>query len=138
MTTKYQSHDNIFLKELKESPSFAKEYLTEVQQEGDVEVTIMAIREILTAYRLVKKMADSIGMSRSSLYNWLNLESEPYADTLQKSVNFINSYLEEKEIESYLFQQEFDISMDLKSPSIWSDSPRMDDDATTQKNPLAA
>lgn len=119
MNTMYKSREEIFLKKLAENPSFAENYLREAQQDGEVDVIIMAIRQILQANRWIAKLAEDAEMSRPSLYKWLNFESTPSSKTLEKAINFITTQLWEKGFDDMLYHAEIEIRRQQSNTCSW-------------------
>ena len=76
------SHDEALIRELRENPRFAVEYL-KAALEGDSEprVLLLALRRVVQA-RGIAKIAKTAGVERESLYRALSTRGNPRLSTL--------------------------------------------------------
>ena len=77
------SHDKATIRELRDDPEFAAEYLR-AALEGDDEpsVLLIALRRIAEARRGIAKVAKAAGIERESLYRALSVRANPRLSTL--------------------------------------------------------
>jgi probable addiction module antidote protein len=77
------SHDEAMIRELRENPDFAAEYLRAAL--GDAEeprVLLVALRRVAEARGGVAKVAKAAGIERESLYRALSAHGNPRLSTL--------------------------------------------------------
>ncbi len=76
------SHDASMVRELRENPDFAAEYLrAALEDETDPRVLLVALRRVAEA-RGVAKVAKTAGVERESLYRALSQHGNPRLSTL--------------------------------------------------------
>ncbi len=82
--------DDIFIKEFKRDPNFAKECidseLEEYSQTGEIKYLLSTLKDVAAAKGWVW-LAKETGLSRPTLYETLNGKSFPRIDTLAKILN---------------------------------------------------
>jgi probable addiction module antidote protein len=77
------SHDEAVIRELRDNPAFAVEYLKAALDEADEpEVLLVALRRIAEARGGVAKVAKAAGLERESLYRALSARGNPRLSTL--------------------------------------------------------
>ncbi|MEX0675510.1 MAG: addiction module antidote protein [Pirellulales bacterium] len=77
------SHDEAVVRELRENPRFAAEYLNAALEETDEpHVLLVALRRIAEARGGVAKVAKAAGVKRESLYRALSARGNPRLSTL--------------------------------------------------------
>jgi probable addiction module antidote protein len=77
------SHDQAMVKELRENPEFAVEYLRAALEEGDdPQILLIALRRIAESRGGVAKVAKEAGIERESLYRALSAKGNPRLSTL--------------------------------------------------------
>jgi probable addiction module antidote protein len=77
------SHDEAMVKELRDHPSFAAEYLKAAMDEAeDPGVLLIALRRVAEARGGVAKVAKAAGVERESLYRALSAAGNPRWSTL--------------------------------------------------------
>lgn len=77
------SHDEAMIRELRENPEFAAEYLRAALEEDDEPgVLLIALRRIAEARGGIAKVAKAAGIERESLYRALSLRGNPRLSTL--------------------------------------------------------
>jgi probable addiction module antidote protein len=77
------SHDEAMMKELRDSPPFAVEYLRAALEESDDPQTLLiALRRIADSRGGVAKVAKEAGVERESLYRALSAKGNPRLSTL--------------------------------------------------------
>lgn len=77
------SHDEALVTELRESPEFAAEYLKAAMEDtGEPEVLLIALRRVAEARGGVAKIAKAAGVQRESLYRALSARGNPRWSTL--------------------------------------------------------
>lgn len=77
------SHDKALLRELREDPEFAAEYLKAALQEGvEPSALLVALRRVAEAKGGLAKVARSAGIERESLYRALSPNGNPRLSTL--------------------------------------------------------
>lgn len=77
------SHDESVVRELRENPEFAAEYLRAVLEESEEPTVILiALRRIAEAKGGVAKVAKAAGVERESLYRALSARGNPRLSTL--------------------------------------------------------
>jgi probable addiction module antidote protein len=77
------SHNKALLRELREDPEFAAEYLKAALDEADEPgVLLLALRHVAEARGGVAKVAKSAGIERESLYRALSPRGNPRLSTL--------------------------------------------------------
>ncbi len=76
------SHDEAVIRELRENPGFAAEYLKAALEEDDEpKVLLIALRRVVQA-RGIAKIAKTAGVERESLYRALSKRGNPRLSTL--------------------------------------------------------
>jgi probable addiction module antidote protein len=77
------SHDEAMVKELRENPEFAAEYLKAALEETEEpEVLLIALRRVAEARGGIAKIAKAAGVERESLYRALSSRGNPRWSTL--------------------------------------------------------
>jgi probable addiction module antidote protein len=77
------SHDEAMVKELRENPDFAAEYLKAAMEDTEEpEVLLIALRRVAEARGGVAKVAKAAGIERESLYRALSARGNPRWSTL--------------------------------------------------------
>lgn len=76
------SHDKAMIRELREDPELAAEYLKAALQEDEPGVLLVALRRVAEARGGVAKVAKSAGIERESLYRALSPRGNPRLSTL--------------------------------------------------------
>lgn len=77
------SHDEALVRELRQNPQFAAEYLNAALEEADEpHVLLLALRRIAEARGGVAKVAKAAGIKRESLYRALSARGNPRLSTL--------------------------------------------------------
>lgn len=77
------SHDDFMIRELRENPEFAAEYLREaLDDQDDPKVLLIALRRIAEARGGIAGVAKEAGVERESLYRALSLRGNPRLSTL--------------------------------------------------------
>ena len=77
------SHDEAVIRELRENPAFAVEYLRAALEETDEpKVLLIALRRIAEARGGLAKVAKAAGVERESLYRALSAHGNPRLSTL--------------------------------------------------------
>jgi probable addiction module antidote protein len=77
------SHDAAVVRELRENPEFAAEYLRAALEDDDVpSVLLIALRRIAEARGGIAKVAKAAGIERESLYRALSVRGNPRLSTL--------------------------------------------------------
>ena len=77
------SHDEAMIRELRESPEFAAEYLRAALEEDDEPgVLLIALRRVAQARGGIAKVAKAAGVERESLYRALSARGNPRLSTL--------------------------------------------------------
>ena len=77
------SHDEAMIRQLREDPDFAAEYLRAALEDGDEpRVLLMALRRIAEARGGIAKVAKAAGVERESLYRALSAHGNPRLSTL--------------------------------------------------------
>src|SRR5665213_2503705 len=77
------SHNEAMIRELRENPDFAVEYLKAALDDADEpEVLLVALRRIAEARGGVAKVAKAAGLERESLYRALSSRGNPRLSTL--------------------------------------------------------
>ncbi|HET7891380.1 MAG TPA: addiction module antidote protein [Candidatus Sulfotelmatobacter sp.] len=76
------SHDEAVIRELRENPRFAVEYLkAALEEDGAPQVLLIALRRVVLA-RGISKIAKTAGVERESLYRALSKHGNPRLSTL--------------------------------------------------------
>ena len=76
------SHDESLIRELRDNPRFAVEYLKAALEEGsEPGVLLVALRRVVQA-RGIAKVAKTAGVERESLYRALSTRGNPRLSTL--------------------------------------------------------
>lgn len=76
------SHDEAVIRELRENPRFAVEYLkAALEDDSEPQVLLIALRRVVQA-RGIAKVAKSAGVERESLYRALSKRGNPRLSTL--------------------------------------------------------
>lgn len=77
------SHDEAMIKELREDPEFAAEYLrAALEDEDEPGVLLIALRRVAEAHGGIAKVAKAAGVQRESLYRALSANGNPRLSTL--------------------------------------------------------
>ena len=77
------SHDEAMVKELRENPDFAAEYLRAALEDAEEpRVLLVALRRVAEAQGGVAKVAKAAGIERESLYRALSAHGNPRLSTL--------------------------------------------------------
>ena len=77
------SHDDAMVRELRENPGFAAEYLRAALEDGDEpHVLLVALRRVAEARGGIAKVAKASGVERESLYRALSAHGNPRLSTL--------------------------------------------------------
>jgi probable addiction module antidote protein len=77
------SHDEAMVRELRENPDFAAEYLRAALQDAEEpRVLLVALRRVAEARGGVAKVAKAAGIERESLYRALSAHGNPRLSTL--------------------------------------------------------
>jgi probable addiction module antidote protein len=77
------SHDEAVLRELRDNPEFAAEYLRAALEDDDEpSVLLIALRRIAEARGGIAKVAKAAGIERESLYRALSARGNPRLSTL--------------------------------------------------------
>jgi probable addiction module antidote protein len=77
------SHDEAIVREVKENPEFAEEYLKAALEESDEpKVLLLALRHLAEAKGGIAKVAKKAGVERESLYRALSTSGNPRLSTL--------------------------------------------------------
>lgn len=77
------SHDEALIRELRENPNFAVEYLrAALEDEDEPRVLLLALRRIAEARGGMAKVAKAAGVERESLYRALSASGNPRLSTL--------------------------------------------------------
>jgi probable addiction module antidote protein len=84
------SHDKAIVRELREDPEFAAEYLRAALEDTDEpKVLLMALRHLAEARGGIAKIAKAAGIERESLYRALSPRGNPRLSTLVAVTNAI-------------------------------------------------
>jgi len=77
------SHDEAIVRELRENPEFAAEYLrAALEDEDEPGVLLIALRRVAQARGGIAKVAKAAGIERESLYRALSARGNPRLSTL--------------------------------------------------------
>jgi len=77
------SHDEAMIRELREDPEFAAEYLrAALEDEDEPRVLLIALRKIAEAKGGIAQVAKAAGVERESLYRALSAKGNPRLSTL--------------------------------------------------------
>ena len=77
------SHDAAVIRQLRDSPEFAVEYLRAALEEAEhPEILLIALRRVAEARGGVAKVAKAAGIERESLYRALSARGNPRLSTL--------------------------------------------------------
>ncbi len=77
------SHDEVMIKKLRKSRSFAAEYLkAAIEDTDEPQVLLIALRQIAEARGGMAKIAKAAGIERESLYRALSPRGNPRLSTL--------------------------------------------------------
>ena len=77
------SHDEAVIRQLRDNPAFAVEYLKAALEDADEpEVLLVALRRVAEARGGVAKVAKAAGIERESLYRALSVHGTPRLSTL--------------------------------------------------------
>ena len=77
------SHDEATIRELRDDPDFAAEYLKAALEENNQpSVLLIALRRIAEARGGIAKVAKAAGVERESLYRALSMRGNPRLSTL--------------------------------------------------------
>ena len=76
------SHDEAVIRELRDNPRFAVEYLkAALEEDSEPRVLLIALRRVVQA-RGIAKIAKTAGVERESLYRALSKQGNPRLSTL--------------------------------------------------------
>jgi probable addiction module antidote protein len=76
------SHDEVVIRELRDNPRFAVEYLkSALEEDSEPRVLLIALRRVVQA-RGIAKIAKTAGVERESLYRALSKRGNPRLSTL--------------------------------------------------------
>ena len=77
------SHDEALVRELRDNPEFAAEYLRSALEDKDEpRVLLLALRRIAESRGGIARVAKAAGMERESLYRALSAKGNPRLSTL--------------------------------------------------------
>lgn len=76
------SHDEATIRELRDNPEFAAEYLRAALDDDEPAVLLIALRRIAEARGGIAKVAKAAGIERESLYRALSVRGNPRLSTL--------------------------------------------------------
>lgn len=77
------SHDEAMIRQLRDDPDFAAEYLrAALEDEDEPRVLLVALRRIAEARGGIAKVAKAAGVERESLYRALSARGNPRLSTL--------------------------------------------------------
>ena len=77
------SHDEAMIRQLRQDPDFAAEYLrAALEDEDEPRVLLLALRRIAEARGGIAKVAKAAGVERESLYRALSAHGNPRLSTL--------------------------------------------------------
>lgn len=77
------SHDKAIVRELRDDPRFAAEYLrAAIEQSDEPQVLLLALRQIAEARGGLARVAQVAGIKRESLYRSLSPKGNPRLSTL--------------------------------------------------------
>jgi probable addiction module antidote protein len=77
------SHDDAMIRELRDNPKFAAEYLRATLEDADdPRVMLIALRRIAESRGGIAKVAKAAGIERESLYRALSTKGNPRLSTL--------------------------------------------------------
>jgi probable addiction module antidote protein len=77
------SHDEAMVRELRENPEFAAEYLkAALEDEDEPRVLLLALRRVAESRGGIAKLAKAAGVERESLYRALSANGNPRLSTL--------------------------------------------------------
>jgi probable addiction module antidote protein len=77
------SHDEAMVRELRENPDFAAEYLrAALEDQDEPRVLLVALRRVAEARGGIAKVAKASGVERESLYRALSANGNPRLSTL--------------------------------------------------------
>jgi len=77
------SHDGAMIRELRENPDFAAEYLrAALEDEDEPRVLLVALRRVAEARGGIARVAKAAGVQRESLYCALSAHGNPRLSTL--------------------------------------------------------
>src|SRR5487761_1280512 len=77
------SHDEALVRELRDNPEFAAEYLrSALEGKDEPRVLLLALRRIAESRGGIAKVAKAAGMERESLYRALSAKGQPRLSTL--------------------------------------------------------
>jgi probable addiction module antidote protein len=77
------SHEEAMVRELRENPEFAAEYLrAALEDDNEPSVLLIALRRIAEARGGIAKVAKAAGIERESLYRALSARGNPRLSTL--------------------------------------------------------
>ena len=77
------SHDEAVVRELRDNPEFAAEYLrAALEDDAEPSVLLIALRRIAEARGGIAKVAKAAGIERESLYRALSARGNPRLSTL--------------------------------------------------------
>lgn len=77
------SHDEVIVRELRDNPTFATEYLKAALADSDEpRILLLALRHLAEAKGGIARIAKAAGMKRESLYRTLSARGNPRLSTL--------------------------------------------------------
>jgi probable addiction module antidote protein len=76
------SHEEALVRELREDPEYAMEYLRAALDEDEPKVLLIALRRVIEARGGIAKVAKAAGVERESLYRALSAKGNPRWSTL--------------------------------------------------------
>lgn len=76
------SHDEAVVRELRDDPEFAVEYLRAALEDDEPSVLLIALRRVAEARGGIAKVAKAAGVERESLYRALSAHGNPRLSTL--------------------------------------------------------
>jgi probable addiction module antidote protein len=95
------SHDEAMVRQLREDPEFAVEYLRAALEESEEpKALLIALRHLADAKGGVAKVAKLAGIERESLYRALSLRGNPRLSTLMAVVNAMDLKLSVEAVRS--------------------------------------
>jgi probable addiction module antidote protein len=84
------SHDEATIRELRDNPAYAAEYLQAALEESDEpQVLLIALRHLAEAKGGIAKVAQAAGIQRESLYRALSTKGNPRLSTLTAVIKAI-------------------------------------------------
>ncbi|MBX7074627.1 MAG: putative addiction module antidote protein [Pirellulales bacterium] len=84
------SHDEATIRELRDNPAYAAEYLQAALEESDEpQVLLIALRHLAETKGGIAKVAQAAGIQRESLYRALSTKGNPRLSTLTAVIKAI-------------------------------------------------